>query len=323
MTTALLENNNKFAYLGLKRRPTYDELIGLINENASLFGTMPDRRATAFKASPEGSFFDGLNYTDRLKEEQERILNKQMRDLLFRQNVGNQSIAIAQLQQNNQSSTAMQTQTLPTGNIAGAGIAAQLEQVRQQQETRRQQAGEAHRGMLPMIQGVMSNIMSLSPARTRTQTPMAQPIPQSFNISSEDEPELMTDTEMQTARGEPITSDGTILNSLKFRNSDASETQLTRALNVLSKFKNLQPEQIATSFNNFATLNNIYATLADNGFIDDDVWEEYQELTSRISNERGGRKRAKLLGDLANHDRNNIYDKFINEIANRPSGSRG
>ena len=74
MATAVLENNNKFAYLGLKRRPTYDELIGLINENASLFGPTPDRRASAFKASPEGSFFDGLNYTDKLKEEQERIL---------------------------------------------------------------------------------------------------------------------------------------------------------------------------------------------------------------------------------------------------------
>ena len=159
------------------------------------------RRAAA---SPEGSFFDGLNYTDKLKEEQERILNKQMRDILFRQNVGNQSIAIAQLQQNNQTPTATQTQTLPTGNIAGAGIDAQLEQVRQQQETRRQQTGEAHRGMLPTIQGVMSNILSLSPSRSRAPTPIAQPMPQTFNISSEDEPD---DAEMQTARGEPPPED--------------------------------------------------------------------------------------------------------------------
>ena len=207
MATAVLENNNPYAKFGLKRRPTYDEIIGLINENASLFAPNPDRRASAFKASPEGSFFDGLNYTDKLKEEQERILNKQMRDILFRQNVGNQSIAIAQLQQNNQTPTVTQTQTLPTGNIAGAGIDAQLEQIRQQQETRRQQTAQAHRGMLPTIQGVMSNILSLSPSRTRTQTPMAQPMPQSFNISSEDETELMTDTEMQTARGEPPPED--------------------------------------------------------------------------------------------------------------------
>ena len=207
MATAVLENNNPYAKFGLKRRPTYDEIIGLINENASLFAPNPDRRASAFKASPEGSFFDGLNYMDKLKEEQERILNKQMRDILFRQNVGNQSIAIAQLQQNNQTPTVTQTQTLPTGNIAGAGIDAQLEQIRQQQETRRQQTAQAHRGMLPTIQGVMSNILSLSPSRTRTQTPMAQPMPQSFNISSEDETELTTDTEMQTARGEPPPED--------------------------------------------------------------------------------------------------------------------
>ena len=324
MATAVLENKNPYAKFGLKRRPTYDELIGLINENASLFGPTPDRRASAFKASPEGSFFDGLNYTDKLKEEQERILNKQMRDILFRQNVGDQTIAIAQLQQNNQTPTATQTQTLPTGNIAGAGIDAQLEQVRQQQETRRQQTREAHRGRLGGgLEAIASRIFDLTPLGSRAPTPIAQPMPQSFNISSESEPELMTDQEMQTARGEPLISDGTILNSLKFRNPEASETQLNRALNVLSKFKNIQPEQIATSFTNFSTLNNIYATLADNGFIDQDVWEEYQELTSIISRERGGRKRSKLLGDLANHYRQNIYDKFINEIANRPSGSSG
>ena len=203
MATAVLENNNTYAKFGLKRRPTYDELIGLINENASLFGPNPDRRASAFKASPEGSFFDGLNYTDKLKEEQERILDKQMREILFRQNVGNQSIATARLQQNNQGTTETQTQTLPTGNVTGAGIDAQLEQVRQQQEARRQQTAQAQRGMLRTLQGVMSNIMSLRPSRSAAKTPTAQPMPQSFNISSESEPELMTDAEMQTARGEP------------------------------------------------------------------------------------------------------------------------
>ena len=316
MATATLELNNPYAKFGLKRRPTYDELIGLINENASLFGPAPDRTASAFKASPEGSFFDGLNYTDRLKEEQERILNKEMRDILLRQNMGNQTMSIARLQRN-PSTPSSEPQSLPSGNIAEAGVQSQLEQIRQQQETRRQQTAQAHRGMLPMIQGVMSNILSLSPSRSRVQTPVAQ----TFNISSEDEPELMTDAEMQTARGEAPIADGTILNSLRFRNPDASETQLTRALNVLSKFKTQQPEQITTSPNNFAKLNNIYGTLAENGFIDEDVWIEYQELTSKISTERGGRKRASLLRDLANHYRDNIYDKFINEIANRPSGS--
>ena len=68
MATATLELNNPYASLGLKRRPTYDELIGVINENASLFEPNPDRGASAFEESPQDSFFDGLNYTDKLKK---------------------------------------------------------------------------------------------------------------------------------------------------------------------------------------------------------------------------------------------------------------
>ena len=320
MATAVLENNNPYAKFGLRRRPTYDELIGLINENASLFGPNPDRRASAFKASPEGSFFDGLNYTDKLKEEQERILNKQMRDVLFRQNVGNQTIAIAQLQQDNQTPTASQTQTLPTGNIAGAGIDAQLEQVRQRQETRRQQTGETHRGILGGgLDTIASRRFSLTPLGSGAPTPLAQPIPQSFSISSESEPELMTDREMQTARGEMPTNE-TILNSLKFRHPEATEAQMQNAVNILGQYKDFTPEQIATDFSSFGTLNNIYDTLARNGFISKEVAREYREITGEISIERGGRKRAPLLRKLAEHYRENIYDKYISDIANRPVG---
>ena len=317
MATAVLEKNNPYAKFGLKRRPTYDELIGLINENASQFAPNPDRRATAFKASPEGSFFDGLNYTDKLKEEQERILNKQMRDILFRQNVGNQTIAIAQLQQNNQTSTATQTETLPTGNIAGAGIDAQLEQVRQQQETRRQQTGETHRGLLGGgLDTIASRPFSLRPLGSRAPTPLAQPMPQTFNISSEDEPD---DAEMATARGEMPTNE-TILNSLKFRHPEATEAQMQNAVNILGQYKDFTPEQIATDFSSFGILNNIYDTLVRNGFISKEVAREYREITGEISIERGGRKRVPLLRKLAEHYRENIYDKYISDIANRPVG---
>ena len=205
MATAVLENNNPYAKFGLKRRPTYDELIGLINENASLFGAPPDRRATAFKASPEGSFFDGLNYTDNLKEEQERILNKQKRDILFRQNVGNQTIAIAQLQQNNQggSTPSSQSKQLPQQTSLGEGLLQeQLQQRAQQALQRAQQTGDAHRGILGGgLDTIASQIFNLTPLGSRAPTPIAQPMPQSFNISSEDEPEMLTEEEMMTARG--------------------------------------------------------------------------------------------------------------------------
>ena len=59
-------------------------------------------------------------------------------------------------------------------------------------------------GVLP----IFSRLAGLSPPRSSAPTPIAQPMPQSFNISSEEsEPELMTDAEMQTARGEPSPED--------------------------------------------------------------------------------------------------------------------
>ena len=60
MATMALEMINPYSKYELKRRPTYDEIAGLIGENEALTGSLPDRRATLFKASPEGSFFDGI-----------------------------------------------------------------------------------------------------------------------------------------------------------------------------------------------------------------------------------------------------------------------
>ena len=87
MATATLENVNKFDYLGLRRRPTYNEIIGLIKENETLTGELPNRDATFFKASNEGSFFDGMDSLEVLKEQQQRILQRQLQDLLLRQTV--------------------------------------------------------------------------------------------------------------------------------------------------------------------------------------------------------------------------------------------
>ena len=83
--TATLKMNNPYSKLGLKRRPTYDEIIGLISENETITGKLPNRDATFFKGSPEGSFFDGSDSLEVLKDEQEKLLLKQMGELLLRQ----------------------------------------------------------------------------------------------------------------------------------------------------------------------------------------------------------------------------------------------
>ena len=55
-TTASLELINPYAKFGLKRRPTYEEIANLICENDLITGKLPNRDATFFKASPQGSF---------------------------------------------------------------------------------------------------------------------------------------------------------------------------------------------------------------------------------------------------------------------------
>ena len=147
--TAVLENVNPYSKYGLKRRPTYDEIANLISENEALTGTLPDRTATRFKASPEGSFFDGLDSLEILKEQQHRIMERQMRELLMRQNLGGGTYNVARLQQqrreNVQPDTGAQREDSNIHNIHEASIQTELEETRRRAVEREQQTGEAHR----------------------------------------------------------------------------------------------------------------------------------------------------------------------------------
>ena len=165
MATAVLENVNKFSYLGLRRRPTYDEIIGLIKENENLTGKLPNRDATFFKASNEGSFFDGLDHLEILKEQQNRILQRQVQDLLLRQSVranGGTFHLERHLQSSSSSSdTSSSTELQPDRNTLSVGLQADLQQRQQQLRDRQQQTGEAHRSLIsrattPILDGLAS-----------------------------------------------------------------------------------------------------------------------------------------------------------------------
>ena len=149
MQTAKLELINPYAKYGLKRRPTYDEIAGLIHENQALAGQLPDRDATFFKNTPQGSFFDGMDSMEILKEQQSRIQNRQMRDIVLRQ----QAARGGTYNLDRHQGTSMinedfedATSQLGDGEMSnhGANVRARLQQTMAGIDDRRQQTRQAH-----------------------------------------------------------------------------------------------------------------------------------------------------------------------------------
>ena len=255
MATATLENVNKFDYLGLRRRPTYNEIIGLIKENETLTGELPNRDATFFKASNEGSFFDGMDSLEVLKEQQQRILQRQVQDLLLRQTV-RQNGGTFHLERHRQSSsgTSSSAEVQPDRDMLSAQVQADLMERQRRMTDRQQQTGQASQSFLqrttslPIISGMMS---SLRGGGAGGSTGSAQ----HFDLTTNDPPEVISsetsEAEMMTARTNP---EDTIKNALQSKRPDASEGLITGVAGVLMKYNSLTPEQIATNFSNFTIL---------------------------------------------------------------------
>ena len=222
--TATLKMNNPYSKIGLKRRPTYDEIIGLISENETITGQLPNRDATFFKGSPEGSFFDGSDSLEVLKDEQERLLLKQMGELLLRQNARRNGTTFhsqrmqrlpatsptieqpaqpmdieAQAQTQSAPTTQAQTQsapTAPTVSSQSTQLNTELQQ-RRNIATQRQQAvimnhrGEIFQQNKPTI---TEQIHRINPSRS-----FAPIRPQNFSMSDSDDA-LMGDTRNRKRR---------------------------------------------------------------------------------------------------------------------------
>ena len=315
MATATLELVNPYSKYGFKRRPTYDEIIGLINENETITGQLPDRTATLYKASPEGSFFDGTDALELLKEQQSRILQRQMQDLLLRQTVRNNG-GTFNLERQRQSvlGTSSPAEVEPDRDMLSAQVQADLMERQRRLTDRQQQTGDTSQSFLqrttslPMIGGMLS---SLRGSGARSSTGSAQ----HFDLTRDDPPpevisSATSEAEMMTARTNP---EDAIKNALQSKRPDASEGLITGVSKVLMEYNNLTPEQIATNFSNFTILNHIYRTLNRSGFVSDSVLDEYQTIANRITMEGGGRKRASLLRQLSDHYRTHVFDEYINK----------
>ena len=191
-------------------------MIGLIKENEALANPLPNRDATFFKASNEGSFFDGLDHLEVLKEQQQRILQRQVQDLLLRQNV-RQSGGTYHLERHRQQSSSDTSSSITPMEGEGrdtlsAGLQADLQRREARLRDRQQQTGEAQaqelsrQSRLPVLQGFISE--SLTPIFNMIPSPASGsvfpvlPIPSRQQQEEEEEEELIPDEEMLTAREE-------------------------------------------------------------------------------------------------------------------------
>ena len=203
MATAVIENVNKMSKYGLRRKPTYEEITNLISENEKLTGTLPNRDATFFRNSPEGSIFDGADAMEQLKEEQGRLLLRQMSDILLRQNVRTagrtyhterlqqlptQSPVIAQPTQPMNVDEELTTQTTPTAPSSSTQQASQLNaEITQRGDRatkRREETAINHRGEVfkQNKQTIPEQIHHINPPRS-----FAPLKPESFNIATDEE----------------------------------------------------------------------------------------------------------------------------------------
>ena len=252
MATATLELVNPYSKFGFKRRPTYDEIIGLINENETITGQLPDRTATLYKASPEGIFFDGTDALELLKEQQNRILQRQMQDLLLRQTVRSNggTFNLERHRQNTPSSSSSSSSSSSTpisvgsdfGTLRVAGMQTELQERARQAISRQQQTGGAHaeqtsqQARLPTLDSFLSGITSPLQRMIRP-LPIPSRQPETIDLTTDDVEEAEEQffpEEMTTAREEEPKKSSKLMKQISFSTniSNWSEGELAVQLYI-------------------------------------------------------------------------------------------
>ena len=158
-----------------------------------------------------------------LKEQQQRILQRQVQDLLLRQTV-RQNGGTFHLERHRQSAlgTSSSAEVQPDRDMLSAQVQADLAQRQQQLRDRQQQTGQASQSFLerttslPVIGGMLSSLRN-SGARSVGGTPMHRNA-EHFDLTTNDPPpEVMSsstsEAEMMTARTNPEDTIRTALQS--------------------------------------------------------------------------------------------------------------
>ena len=334
MATATLELVNPYSKYGFKRRPTYNEIIGLINENETITGQLPDRTATLYKASPEGSFFDGTDALELIKEQQNRISQRQLQELLLKQNTTLNGLTYHLERHRQQSSSSSSSTPVSIGEDRGrlsAGLQADLQRRQQQLIDRQQQTGEAQakelsrQSRLPTLEGFLQGVTT--PIR-RMITPLPIPSrqPETIDLTSGDVedaqeqffPEMMTAREGNIRRGEKPDMDKKqelIYFSLQASVPDADvDDELNVAFKVLDKFKDIKSNELVRNKKN---RDEVFRTMLETGYITQSIFNQYLELVAQEKQAKGQENKEKIRNQMGRLYIDNIYNKFIAPISVR------
>ena len=245
MATAVLDVN-KMSKLGLRRKPTYAEIIGMLDDNEKITGKLPNRDATFFRNSPEGSIFDGSDAMEQLKEEQGKLLLRQMSELLLRQNVRTagrtyhterlqqlptQSPVISQPTQPMNVDEELTTQTTPTVPSSSTQQASQLnaelsdrgnKATKRREETAMNHRGEVFKQNKPTIP---EQIHHINPPRS-----FAPIKPEMYSMATDDEV-------MPQAKAKPKAKPKAVASA-----SSSSALPVVEVMDVSSSSKRASPE---------------------------------------------------------------------------------
>ena len=325
MATATLELINPYSKFGFKRRPTYHEIIGLINENETITGQLPDRTATLYKASPEGSFFDGTDALELLKEQQSRILQRQMQDLLLRQTVRSNGGTFNLERHRQNTPTPSSATPISVGSDFGtmrvAGMQTELQERARQAMSRQQQTGEAHaeqtsqQARLPTLDSFLSGITSPLQRMIRP-LPIPRRQPETIDLTTGDVedaqeqffPEMMTARDIADETPELDKKQELIFYSLKAVNPDASRVEFDNAFKILDKFKDVKS---GTLVRNKTNRDSVFRTMHKTGYITQPTFNQYLELVEQEKQASGQENKEAVRNEIGRLYINAIYNKYI------------
>ena len=310
MATATSELINPYAKYGFKRRPTYDEIANLISENEQLTGALPNRDATFFKKTPQGSFFDGTDHLEILKEEQNRILERQMRETMLRLNArrngttfsldGFQSLPATSSSSSSDSSTPISIGS-ERGTLRASGMQAELAENQRRRMERQQQTGGAHaqeltrQSQMPTLDSFLSGIATpiqrmIRPLPIPSRQVEQIDLTRGEDIEAEAEQDFFPE-EMATAREEPSKKSTKLMKNISYSTNISrwSEQELAfqlylRGVDVQSpeiSLENMRRKGKGRGLTNWQHYNNIAQTMIINGEWDRRI--EEQLLQSRIN----------------------------------------